>query len=145
MTNEISDQEWKILCTACGDDPWYFNVASLHYEWNGGAQTNSMRRFWYKHLTASIEKQYIKVFIDHFTPSESDPGLYEISYIEVDKVDFRRRLHFRATRKGWSAYRKQIKQGRQRPDFAQPSGYWIEENESTGEVRKIDMHGAEIK
>ena len=143
--NNIEDMQWMILCTACGQNPWYFNIANLHYGWIGGEQTISARRAWYKPLLHSVKQQHIKAYIDHCTPTKRDPNLFNISYIEVDKVDFRRRMGFRATRKGWAAYRKQIKAGRKRPEIAKNTGCWIVENKLTGKSWKEDLKGNRIE
>jgi len=139
------NMQWMILCKACGENPWYFNIANLHYKWAGGEQTNTARRAWYKPLILSVERQQIKAFIDYYNPTKSNPNLFDISYVEVDKVDFRRRMHFRATRKGWAAYHKQIKGGRKRPDVAQNAGYWVVEDELTGKSWKEDLRGNRLE
>lgn len=142
--NKTEEMQWRILCTACGENPWYFNVASLHNEWTGGEQTAAARRLWYEPLLLSVNQELIKVYIDHCTPTKSDPNLFDISYIEVDRVDFRRRMHFRATRKGWGAYCKHIKSGRDRP-AAQTSGHWVVEDESTGRSWKEGLRGNRLQ
>ena len=139
--NSDEDMQWMILCTACGENPWYFNVASLHYEWVGGEQTVAGRRAWYKPLLHSFKQRYIKGYVDQYTPRKDDANLFDVSYIEATEVDFRRRIHFRATRKGWATYRKHIKAGRKRPDVARNSGCWIVEDERTGATWSEDLHG----
>jgi len=139
--NNNEDLQWMILCTACGENPWYFNIANLHYEWAGGEQTLAARQSWHKPLLHSVKQQYVKGYVDHYTPTTSDPNLFDISFIEVPMVDFRKRMHFRATRKGWAAYHKQIKAGRKRPDVAKNTGYWVVEDESTGAIWKEGLSG----
>ena len=112
---EINELEWRILCTACGENPWYFNVANLHYKWNTGSQTPSARRRWYKHLASLCELGFISAYLDQYKESLEDPNLMDAIYEKTDKIDFRRRMSFRATRKGWSAYRKYIQSGMKRP------------------------------
>ena len=85
------------------------------------------------------------MYIDQYTPTKSNPNLFDISYIQVDKVDFRRRMHFRATRKGWAAYHKQIKNGRKRPETAKNVGYWVVEDKLTGKSWKEDFRGNRLE
>jgi hypothetical protein len=140
-SNSVNKMEWKILCTACGKNPWYFNIASLHYEWTGGRQTYKTRQLWYKHLISIYNKNLIKAYIDHYTPTQRDSNLFDISYIEVDKIDFRRRMHFRATRRGWGMYYKMIRKGIERPEHVTNGGYWIVEDIKTGQMWKEDIYG----
>ncbi len=135
-SNDINEMEWKILCTACGKNPWYFNIANLHSEWTGGKQTHKVRRLWHKHLISIFNKYLIKAYIDHYTPTKRNPDLFDISYIEVEKIDFRRRMHFRATRKGWGMYHKMIRKGFKRPENVTNGGYWLVEDTKTGKTWK---------
>ena len=144
--NKLDDMQWRILCAACGRNSWYFNVANLHYEWGNGSQTTNSRRLWYKPLISLCQLGYTQWFVDHYTESPEDPNLMDISYIEVEKIDFRRRMHFRATRKGWNVYRKLIKEGRELPQkTTEQAGYWIVEDETTGHTWKEDAQGIPVK
>lgn len=135
------DKEWMILCTACVKNAWYFNIANLHYEWVGGEMTTSKWKAWYKPLKHLVKQKFIKAYIDHYIPTISNPDLFTLSPIEIPKVDFRRRMCFRATRKGWAEYYRAIKAGRSRPGIAKDTGYWVIEDTRTGETWKEDSHG----
>lgn len=96
----------KIIYTACQENAWYFNVANLHYKWVGGTFYLPEKRRWYRQLRKCCQGGYIKAYVDVYTPTKRNPDIFDISFVEVDSIDFRRRMHFRATRKGWAAYRK---------------------------------------
>jgi len=144
MSNTPNDMQWKLLCTACCKDVDYFNVANLHCDWTGGEQTDKARRLWYSHLSSAVDSKYLTAYIDVYTQSRTDPDLYQASFVPVPQVDFRRRMHFRATPKAWAAYHAQLKGGRKRPKYAADGGCWVVEDLRTGRTWKEDLHGKKI-
>ena len=100
------DLEEKVLRAACSKSAWYFNVPNLHYGWTGGKLNAESLRKWYGPLRTCLNKGLIKAYVDLYTPSNKDPDIMDVTYVEVDQIDFRRRMSFRATRKGWNLFRK---------------------------------------
>ena len=143
-TGGFDDTEWKVLCTACGENPWFFNVASLHCEWTGGRQDRHARGLWYRPLRSLVGRHYIRAYVTHFAPTKNDPNLMNILHEDADSIDFRRRMAFRATRRGWAAYRKEIQGGRRWPALVANGGHWVVETES-GAQWKEDMRGKRIE
>lgn len=144
-SSKLCDLEKKVLFTACSKITAHPNIASLHYDWTGGKQTNVARRLWHGPIRAMVKAGLIKVSVDHWTPMIRNPNLYVGSYEELRTVDFRRRIHFSATRLGWGLFHRMKKKGGPPPAKAPPSGHWVEEDVKTGNIRHIDRDGYVIK
>jgi hypothetical protein len=126
---DVSEKKWLVLCTARVASPWYFNVANLHYDWTAGEQTTVARRVWYPTLVQSVEVGLLKAYVDRYIPAAGDRGTFDVLFVEVERVDFRRRMNFRATRKGLAEYRRQIASGRSHPGRTGTHGRWVEETD----------------
>ena len=109
---EISDKEWRILCIVNTKRFKYINLALIQIVWIKRENNRDPLQQWYKPLRSLVDKGLLNVYVEHCTPDEKNPNLFDVSYMEVQRVDFRRRMYFRPTRSGWAAIRNEIKKGR---------------------------------